>query len=610
MRRSTSRHRIRRNARQVRRYGAEPIVLLSDDLDLAPLVITAIARALWRYRSELAPFLTTASMVGTAVLLHDSAADHWPAVLSVTAAAVGAVVVLRRWLDLRLIEAVYAAAVLALVGGWTSAATVIGPFTPPLPMALAVGGVVAAVPWWAHRRRRARVRVERKLAAWPDIAHAVGLAGSRVQSALVDLWGYRVRVALARGQTVEDAVAKIPALESALGARRGAARIQPVPERADRMELRVIETDPHADAIGWTGPSITSITEPVTLGLFEDATPVRVSLLRRHALVGGVAGAGKSGAINVILGELTACPDVIIWGIDLKRGMELLPWASCLDRLATTPQEAESLLRDAIAILEARADALAGDGLRVWEPNPDAPALIILIDEYAELVDEAPEAVRHADSIARRGRAVAVTLVAATQRPSQKAMGHGAVRSQMDVRLSFRVREQRDVDLILGQGMLKSGWHSHTLNAPGKFLLSAPEHDIPRRARTYLIDDHQVQRTASTHAPHRPLLDSISASALHAVKTHGHGHEHSSEADLQQAREPDRNGRHSAVQDAETALWEALWCAPSEGISIDELLRVTAMSRPWLYKRLKEHSDAGRISQVSRGRWRGYPTVN
>jgi hypothetical protein len=32
------------------------------------------------------------------------------------------------------------------------------------------------------------------------------------------------------------------------------------------------------------------------------------------------------------------------------------------------------------------------------------PALIIVIDEYAELADDAPAAVRHADWIARRGQ--------------------------------------------------------------------------------------------------------------------------------------------------------------------------------------------------------------
>ena len=105
------------------------------------------------------------------------------------------------------------------------------------------------------------------------------------------------------------------------------------------------------------------------------------------------------------------------------------------------------------------------------------PALIIVIDEYAELSDNASDAAVYTDSLARRGRAVAVTLVAATQRPTQKAMGQGAVRSQMDIRISFRVRERKDVDLILGQGMLSAGWHAHSLDAPGKFVISDPEHD-------------------------------------------------------------------------------------------------------------------------------------
>ncbi|MFG1879967.1 hypothetical protein ACGFIV_34560 [Sphaerisporangium sp. NPDC049003] len=317
-----------------------------------------------------------------------------------------------------------------------------------------------------------------------------------------------------------------------------------------------------------------------------------------------MAGAGKSGGVNVILADLSACPDVVIWGIDLKRGMELLPWASCLDRLATTPQEAETLLRDAVAVLDGRADTLAQQGLRVWQPHADAPALVILIDEYAELVDEAPDAIRHADSIARRGRAVAVTLVAATQRPSQKAMGYGAVRSQMDVRISFRVRERRDVDLILGQGMLKAGWHSHTLNAPGKFLVSAPEHDIPRRARTYLIRDNTVHQAARQYAPHRPTLDAVSVAALDAVP-----------ADQQAPTEPPEtdpvlNGRHArqeAPYAAEALLWAALRDAPAEGATLEDLMRDSGMGRSWVYYRINEHARAGRAEQISRGRWRAIP---
>src|SRR5215467_12966380 len=138
------------------------------------------------------------------------------------------------------------------------------------------------------------------------------------------------------------------------------------------------------------------------------------------------------------------------------------------------------------------------------------PALVIVIDEYAELAEDAPEAARYTDSIARLGRAAAVTLIAATQRPTQKAMGQGALRSQMDIRICCRVRERKDVDLILGQGMLAAGWHAHTLNAPGKFLISAPEHDTPRRARAYLVTDEDVLTAVSRYTGHRPALDDVS----------------------------------------------------------------------------------------------------
>ena len=62
--------------------------------------------------------------------------------------------------------------------------------------------------------------------------------------------------------------------------------------------------------------------------------------------------------------------------------------------------------------------------------------------------------------------------------------------------------------------MLAAGWHAHTLNAPGKFLISAPEHDTPRRARAYLVTDDDVAAAAARHAPGRPPLDDVSRAAL------------------------------------------------------------------------------------------------
>ncbi len=155
----------------------------------------------------------------------------------------------------------------------------------------------------------------------------------------------------------------------------GSARAIPDPDKANRFTLRVIETDPHAHPIPWPGPTVTSITQEIELGLFEHGRPAKVLLLRRNVLVGGIIDSGKSGILNVILGNLAACRDAVIWGIDLKGGMELEPWASCLDRLATTPHEADELFKDAIAEHNQRAKRKArqvngsGNPLRTNQPS-------------------------------------------------------------------------------------------------------------------------------------------------------------------------------------------------------------------------------------------------
>ncbi|MGC4952712.1 cell division protein FtsK [Actinomadura citrea] len=584
---------MRRHAQKMRRSGLQPMVIIDRDDQFPDVAAVLLARALWRYRSELGPvYLVAALAVGGAVL-HVAHPGWWPWLLALAGLAAWVLAMFGERLGLSpRIERLYAAGVVMGAGGWLSAATALGPTVPPLPVMLVGGSIALAAPWWTHRRRRARVRVDRQIAAWPEIARDVGLAGSRAQSAVVDVWGWRARFALARGQTIQDVIAKVPAIESALGTFRGAVRVAPTRDgKANRFELRVLDRDPHADAIPWPGPSVSSITEPIGLGPFEDATGARVLLLRRHGLFGGVAGSGKSGGINVLMGNLSACQDVVIWAVDLKRGMELQPWASCIDRLATTPEQARAMLRGAVTVLEARAEWLTANGRRVWDPTPEHPALVIVVDEYAELADDAPDAASDTDSIARRGRAVAVTLIAATQRPTQKAMGKGAVRSQMDVRVSFRVRERKDVDLILGQGMLSAGWHAHTLNAPGKFLLSAPEHDTPRRGRAYLLTDATVAETAERHASIRPTLDEVS---LHALD----------EAHMAPDPTPSVLVAPSREDHAETALREALDGAPEEGLPIAHLLILTELSRPTLYRRLAELVKAGRAVQVGRGRYK------
>ncbi|NMO50935.1 cell division protein FtsK [Actinoplanes sp. TBRC 11911] len=574
-----------RRHRRWSRRNPQPLLLVPDE-PLLIVGIAAIGRALFRYRSELAPIVVGLGLDLAGLLLHNNHRGAWPLVAVLTVL----VAVLAAWRGLpwgitRTEERVYAATTTLVAGGWLAAATAFGPGRSPLPAILIVAVVALGIPWWAHRRRRARVRVDRVIHAWPDLAEAVGLGGSRVMSAVVDTWGWRARMKLRPGQSVTDVVARVQAIESALGTRPGAVRVEQDLAHAGRCTMRVLAVDPHAGAIPWPGPVARTLADPIELGVFEDATKVRVPLLRRHALIGGTTDSGKSGVLNVVLGNLAACCDVVLWGIDLKGGMELRPWAPCLARLATTPDEATRLLADAVAVLDARADAAGRDNTRVWEPTQARPALVIVIDEYAELADTAPAAVPYAESVARRGRALAVDLLAATQRPTQKAMGGGALRSQMSVRVCLRVRERRDVDLILDKGMLAAGWHAHTLDAPGKFYVLADGHNQPRRARGYLVTDDHVRETAARYADQRPELDALSQAAIdhrpHALES------------------PTKSG-----DDPERALLTALAEASDEGLTISELIEATSMRRTWIYDRLQALAATDGARQVSRGRWR------
>jgi hypothetical protein len=178
-------------------------------------------------------------------------------------------------------------------------------------------------------------------------------------------------------------------------------------------------------------------------------------------------------------------------------------------------------------------------------------------------------------------------------------MGQGALRSQMDVRISFRVRERKDVELILGQGMLSAGWHAHRLNAPGKFLISAPEYDTPRRARAYLLTDEAVSLTVTQHASLRPELDEVSRRAL----------DEAADIPPPALREAASHREADDAQDeagggAEGLLWAALCLAPEPGIPVADLVAATGRSHRWVNYQLRALADIGRAVQIKRGIWR------
>lgn len=232
-----------RRHRRWRNRSAQPLMIVADESYLVDL-IAAIGRLLFRYRSELAPFTTAAVLSLGAAVLHVHHAMWWTYVLGVTSIAVAMVLATGAPFRLdRVSERIYASAVISIAGVWSAAAVKFGPWHDPLPTLLGAAVIVAGLPWWTHRRRRVRVMVDRTIQAWPNIAESIGLAGSRVLSAVVDVWGWRARLSLRAGQTVADVITQVPAIESGLGTRPGAVRVEPDPAHAGRVLMRVLAAD-------------------------------------------------------------------------------------------------------------------------------------------------------------------------------------------------------------------------------------------------------------------------------------------------------------------------------------------------------------------------------
>jgi S-DNA-T family DNA segregation ATPase FtsK/SpoIIIE len=174
-----------------------------------------------------------------------------------------------------------------------SAGTAIGPAVKPLPAVAGIATFILGIPWWAHRRRRQKVRIEHTVQAWPGMAESMGRPGSRIASETGDIWGFTAHLILRKGTTAVQAINQIPAIESGLGEKPGSVRVHPDPARADRAILRVIQKDPHAQPVPWPRQPETSISRPAEIGLFEDGRPATVLLLRRNVLIGGTTGSGK-----------------------------------------------------------------------------------------------------------------------------------------------------------------------------------------------------------------------------------------------------------------------------------------------------------------------------
>ena len=568
----------------------------------------SLARLAWRYRSELAPAYLAVGLLAAAVLVRWRWPWAWPAVALTGLLAAGGLWAAGRWVGLdRAAERAYAA-VIALTGGaWAAAAAWHGPLRPSLLGALAAGTILLGLPWWAHRRRRTKVRLVRTVKQWAEHAQHAGLAGSRLQRVDVDpAGGWTARLLLRPGQTLEDVLPNVRKLESALDLRPRAIEAEEDPTRARRVILRVAERDPLARPLPWPGPpGDASLAVPWTLGAYQDGSPCQAPLAGQHVLIAGQMGSGKSVVLHGLIGHLAASPDIVLWGCDLKGGAELGLWRGVFDpdRLATRPPDAVRVLEAAVAVCRARAAHMGRVGWQTWPASPERPALIVVVDEYARLPREAHPLV---EELTETGRAPRVQLASATQYPTVQALGSSRVAQQFSVKVCLRVANATAVNVVFGPGAVKEGWRAHKIpkTLQGGLYLHAPGAEAPRLARAFHATEPAIRRLAAQLADHQPRLDAASAAGLPPAA----GPAATPPVGGPAPQPPGPPPTSPASLDPSGVLVELLFAAGPAGLAASELVarmeQASGLSRASVYNLLRSLREHGLVVQAGWGRWR------
>lgn len=292
--------------------------------------------------------------------------------------------------------------------------------------------------------------------------------------------GWLARVNLPAGVDVSEVLEKRRHLSSAL--RLPVDQVWPAagPEHAGQLDLWVGYLP--ASKMGqprWSlaSPAArTSVFDAHEFGTDQRQRPVPTVLFARNFLIGGVPGSGKSyGARTLAIiaaldptaelkicefkgtadfGDLAPLCSTYACGVDdeaFATGAELLRWG-----LAEAERRGKR-----IRAAKARGEAPHGKVTPELAARPGSGLhpIVIVIDEAHELFGDSEhgaEAAVNAERLIKRGRALAMIVILATQIPDRKSLPSNITRC-VTVRWCMAVQDQVANDMILGTGAYKRG---------------------------------------------------------------------------------------------------------------------------------------------------------
>jgi S-DNA-T family DNA segregation ATPase FtsK/SpoIIIE len=200
--------------------------------------------------------------------------------------------------------------------------------------------------------------------------------------------------------------------------------------------------------------------------------PLEVDLQRDgpHGLIAGTTGSGKSELLQTLIASLAVAnrPDALNFVlVDYKGGSAFEACARLPHTVGMVTDLDGHLTERALASLAAELrrrerifrDAGVKDiddywrlvaGVEADRSTPTMPRILIVIDEFASLVEELPDFVDGLVDLGRRGRSLGIHLILATQRPA--GVVSPSIKTNTNLRIAMRVTDAMDsTDVIDSQ---------------------------------------------------------------------------------------------------------------------------------------------------------------
>ena len=184
-----------------------------------------------------------------------------------------------------------------------------------------------------------------------------------------------------------------------------------------------------------------------------------------HILIAGTTGSGKSIFVNSIIVTLimrNSPDDLKLVLVDPKK-VEMsrykdMPHLLC--PIITDPVEAKNLIERLCKEMEERYALFSDTGCtNIKEFNEDAPGLgkerlpyiVVVLDEYADIVDQCKEISMPVVSLAQKARACGIHLLISTQRPSTNVVT-GVIKANLPTHVALMTASSVDSITIIGEG--------------------------------------------------------------------------------------------------------------------------------------------------------------